>query len=475
MGIINKTEIEIKSKELAISTSDIQRDFLFGHLLNYIFTQSPLRTQLFLKGGNALRKAYFVNTRFSSDLDFGMDNDIEMTFLEGEIRNACKYISERVDISFVQERNRVEEKFGKWKEDRWKVFEVNIYFKDFYGNPERIVLKISLDITRFDKHYLPIVERPLIHPYSDNAEVVCSIRCAQLEEIIATKLKCLMQRDYPPDLYDFLFSVYLNSEIALDKKQVREVFLKRTIFENNPGVAKKILLSLPLEYLKAAWSKSIVCTKDKFIDFEEAVIKFMTQIQELFADVPDSSWGDHYYFPPEFRKIILKAGKELTLIKIMYNHAERLIEPYALKFQERRDGTAKEYFYVYDRVGSKNNPDWKTYVAENTQSMENTDEKFEPQYPVELCRAGEHPEDRYLYNRDKKIEEDVRKIYKQVKPRTPKQRASRLSSLGPKYVFKCSSCGKLSYRKSNDGNLGVHKNKNGYPCYGYGIYQRVKY
>ena len=103
--MIYKKEIDEKSKELQIHTSDIQRDYLFGWLLHYLFSQSSLKDTLFLKGGNALRKGYFVDTRFSSDLDFGTPHDIDRSVLEQEIISACNFVRRKAGIEFVEERN----------------------------------------------------------------------------------------------------------------------------------------------------------------------------------------------------------------------------------------------------------------------------------------------------------------------------------------------------------------------------------
>jgi|SRR3989344_3787904 len=53
-----------------------ERDYVFGWLIFGIFTASGLKDTIFLKGGNALRKGYFKNTRFSSDLDFGIPGEV---------------------------------------------------------------------------------------------------------------------------------------------------------------------------------------------------------------------------------------------------------------------------------------------------------------------------------------------------------------------------------------------------------------
>src|SRR3990167_6537257 len=149
--MITKDEIESKSQEFEIHSSNVERDYVFGWLIFGIFTASNLKDTIFLKGGNALRKGYFKNTRFSSDLDFGIPGDIAQNVLLEEINKVCDFIQEKAGVVFVK--------------------------------ADHIKLRISMDITRFDKVLLPIQTVDLIHPYSDAANVSCKIRCMKLEEI----------------------------------------------------------------------------------------------------------------------------------------------------------------------------------------------------------------------------------------------------------------------------------------------------
>jgi predicted nucleotidyltransferase component of viral defense system len=93
--MINKHELEAKASAFEIHTSDVQRDYVFGWLLVGFFTVSSLKDSLFLKGGNALRKGYFENTRFSADLDFGIPGDISEAVLRQEIALICALVQER--------------------------------------------------------------------------------------------------------------------------------------------------------------------------------------------------------------------------------------------------------------------------------------------------------------------------------------------------------------------------------------------
>ena len=162
--MIERTEIEAKAKEFEINPSNVERDYIFGWLIFGLFTVSNLKEDIFLKGGNALRKGYFENTRFSSDLDFGIPGDIDQTLLLNEINKVCDFIQEKTGVIFVKDDNKVEEKFSASEAPipGLRVYEVRVYFKGFNGEADHIKLRISMDITRFDKVLLPIQKVKLI-------------------------------------------------------------------------------------------------------------------------------------------------------------------------------------------------------------------------------------------------------------------------------------------------------------------------
>ena len=251
--MIDRKEIEAKADEFGIHTSNVQRDYVFGWLLFALYSGGPLRDQLILKGGNCFRKAYFLNTRFSRDLDFATETAVDENFLREEFNRICNFAQAQSGIVFDLERNKVE--LQQEIDSRRSVYEVKLYFKDFYGNPDKFTISVTLDVTEFDQIYLPTQTRLLIHPYSDAESCRVELRCLKLEEMLAAKLKCLLQRREVSDLYDLAYSIFLNRDLAVDRSEVVSTFLRKTIFEPSPGVARQLLLELPLGLLKTAWQK----------------------------------------------------------------------------------------------------------------------------------------------------------------------------------------------------------------------------
>ena len=383
--MITKDELQAKSLEFGIHQANVQRDYVFGWVLVGLYTESPLKEVLVLKGGNCFRKAYFPNTRFSHDLDFSTESAVDEVSLRGEFNTICQFVQAQSGVVFDLERNRVQ--LQNEIDDKRRVFDVRLYFKDFYGNADHITISLAIDVTEFDRVYLPVQERQLIHPYSDSSTCVVGVRCMKLEEMLASKLKCLLQRRHTADVYDLVYSIFVNRDIEVNRSEVLSIFFRKTIFERHPGVARQLLLELPLDLLRTAWTKYIVAPVQGVLDFDETLTNFRNVIDELFADQTFIGRGSLAFFPSQFRNPILQAGSEMRLLRVTYDGHSRLVEPYSLRYKRRKDGHAEEYLYVWDRTGGRSSgPGLKTFLNGKIQSVEATDDTFEPRFPVELWR-----------------------------------------------------------------------------------------
>src|SRR5262249_53297690 len=161
----------------------------------------------------------------------------------------------------------------------------------------------------------------------------------------------------------------------------------------------------------------------------DAISAFVADLDLLFAEYRDTGYAEFAYFGADLRVPILHAGRTQTVLKIRYKGEERLVEPYSLKYQQRRDGVEREYFFAYKLSGGESAPGIRSFVPEHMESIENTETKFEPRRQIELSKAGEMPENRYLFDPNKPARS----------PRTGYGvRARRARNLGPRYVFRCS-------------------------------------
>lgn len=106
--MISQDELREQAAVYDLNEADIQRDYVFGWLIAGIYKASNLSDIAVLKGGNALRKAYFPGTRFSDDLDFSTAQGLESEMLLRELNGVCDFAQEATGVQFDSERNRLD-------------------------------------------------------------------------------------------------------------------------------------------------------------------------------------------------------------------------------------------------------------------------------------------------------------------------------------------------------------------------------
>ncbi|OXM83688.1 nucleotidyl transferase AbiEii/AbiGii toxin family protein [Paenibacillus rigui] len=462
--MITREEIIEKGREFQINTSNVQRDYVFGWFLAGIYSISELKDHLVLKGGNALRKAYFENTRFSGDLDFAIQHTLPQELIQHEMDKICDFVQLNSGVMFEKEKNKVFEK-QRIDKDK-KVYEVKIYFKDFYAATSQLTISIKMDITQFDKIHLPIQKRYLVHPYSDFRDIHIQINCLKLEEILASKLKCLLQRRHSSDLYDYVFSFVLNKSIDLNKTEIIKTFSRMTIFEERSiGIARSLLIDLPFQFIKRFWDKHLVVPQKGMLLFEMVTEKYKQIIEEMFGSLPIGR-GEVAFFPSQLRNKVMEAGQKMTMLKVNYNGTVRLVEPYSLIYKVTKQGIGSEYLYVFDTTSRLDSPpSIKSFMHTKITSMDVTDIKFEPRFEVEISKAGEYQDNTYFGQTRISKQKLVRRTLGK-KVFVSKRGSSGKVLSGPTFIYKCSYCNKEFRRKIQNGSLNPHKDKYGNKCYG---------
>src|SRR5207244_1520134 len=169
-----------------------------------------------LKGGQALRKVCLPQTRFSKDLDFSALEHLEPQFLEAELREVCAQVTAATGVRFL---DKIMVKDKELPIQDVDAVEVRLYFKGFYGE-ENLNLRAELDVTQFDKIYLPVQSRGLLHTYSDARDCATTIRVQKLEEILASKLTALLHRRKPVDLHNLLYAILIARDYPVARLEV---------------------------------------------------------------------------------------------------------------------------------------------------------------------------------------------------------------------------------------------------------------
>lgn len=217
--MISESEVRRIAAATKVDPMVIDLDYSLGwFLLGMRRTDSSFGSLIF-KGGTCLRKCYFPDYRFSEDLDFTATNYLSPTEVESWITKSVDWISDHDGPDFRVQRIHfevVDDDYGS------ESYQARIYYRGplrWGGSPRTV----KLDLTRVEKILLPVIEKQIIHPYSDQ-EIFKDIDlpCYCLEEVIAEKIRAVGgQRRFAVsrDIYD----IYNLVSFGIDKNAVMQI------------------------------------------------------------------------------------------------------------------------------------------------------------------------------------------------------------------------------------------------------------
>jgi predicted nucleotidyltransferase component of viral defense system len=254
--MIKPGEINKIANALGIRDTQIEKDYVIGWILKGISYNAYLKGCLIFKGGTALRKIYFHDYRLSEDMDFTYSgNDCKTEEIKNHFEELISWIFEEARITLSIQDEKVHQT-GNY----------NLYLG--YTGPlggTRANKSIKIDIA-IDELICDIpVEQNVYNEYSDLKENF-SILCYTLGEIITEKMRSLMQRTMPRDLYDIWYLIEFENQIIDD---FISNFRKKTGFKNlNPSDFVKVIQNKK-ETFKRQWDEHLINQISEIPDFED--------------------------------------------------------------------------------------------------------------------------------------------------------------------------------------------------------------
>lgn len=165
----------------------IEKDYVLSYILAGIANTPALTHSLVFKGGTALKKCVFGDYRFSEDLDFTAINAPTDEELERELRNALQWagraLSEHGPFKIELERYEEREPHPGAQE----AFTIRVQLPWQREPLCRVKIEISFD----EPVLTDVYRRKMTHGYDEALDA--EIDCYSLEEIVAEKLRALLQ------------------------------------------------------------------------------------------------------------------------------------------------------------------------------------------------------------------------------------------------------------------------------------------
>ncbi|MCB0020064.1 MAG: nucleotidyl transferase AbiEii/AbiGii toxin family protein [Anaerolineales bacterium] len=410
------TELRAIACRDQVPLSVIERDYVLSWLLWGIYQHPLLAENLILKGGNCLRQIYFPRTRYSDDLDFTTFRaDMADVFMQ-HLAEVCQLVKITAGIDFVTELFWVQEK--PTPHEGCTAIDARVYYRGIAGNAS-VTMKVKFDISEYEMVALPIQWHPLQHPYSDHDYCDVEVQTYSLEEVLAEKLRCWIQRTRPRDLFDIV-SIIRSGAVPLAYENIMAAFLEKTIYKRVPLAGRdEMLYGAKFVQVETHWGPAIRCPAGSCLEANDAVMLFKDFIARLFttdyirlalgglapswpisptpamapprffggtgqAAVPADTaetWADRQQ-QERFgtREAIIAAGRARRLIRLRYGDNDRDIEPYSFRYKNR-DGQEYEYFYGFDR--SRGNH-IKSFFLHKIRGVSILPDSYEPRWEIEF-------------------------------------------------------------------------------------------
>jgi len=454
--LISANEIRHIASVWKLPEETIERDYALGWALWGIANHPVLSQSWVFKGGTCIKKCFANTHRYSEDLDFTVlpKGPFDPENLISIFTDLLPETIKASGIDFLSREPRFELRpHGLSTEGR-------LYFVGPRQTPTPI--RIKLDITVDEIVVRPPVLRPIDHPYSDELPEPKLVRCYNLEEIFAEKIRAMGQRGRPRDLYDIVF-LSRRSDLYAEPGIISEVLAKKCANKNLlTSSFEEIMQEESRTDCNAQWENMLghqlgflpsfdshwedLARLFNWLEFGEECEKTIepepVKLEEKWTP-PPVEWkrGQSERLEP----IRFAAVNRLSLV-LGYKDTMREVEPYSLR--TTRGGNI--LFYALKQPGNQT----RAYRIDRIQSLEVLPKPFKPIFPIEFTPNGRF---------------SAPPVKRRVSTSIRTSSRIRPYGSGIKYIIQCPYCNKTFRRTKRDFQLRKHNQpKSTYKCPGSG-------
>ena len=201
--MISKNEIIESADEKSVEPRIVEKDYVLGWVLAALNNINSTKDRWIFKGGTCLKKCYFDDYRYSEDLDFTvMDSQqLNQSSLMLILEEIIDWLNQYTGIEILKHRTIIKINEGDIEGRRYAG--MRIYYigpLEQRRNPEKIIF----DLSGFEQLFTIPERRVIFHNFSDLNQDVFYAASYCFEELFAEKLRVLVERARPRDLYDII-------------------------------------------------------------------------------------------------------------------------------------------------------------------------------------------------------------------------------------------------------------------------------
>lgn len=264
--MIKPHEINKIASKTGVRQQQIEKDYIISWVLWGIYNSDKLKDALIFKGGTCIKKVHIEDYRFSEDIDFTLNPDIEEKITNDEIYKAFHEIfvkikeSANIDLSIPEDSKETH------------VSNSIKFFIDYIGPLGGKGDHLKTDISRGEKLEFDVEQKKMLNQYSDlEEEPEIAIQTYSLEEMVIEKMAAIMGRTLPRDLYDFEF---LTNTWGIELQDIFNEFQSKSKHKGQN----------PLEFVKKVTAKESVLDK-AWTDNLSHQIKNLQKFKDVWREI----------------------------------------------------------------------------------------------------------------------------------------------------------------------------------------------
>ncbi|MFA4851329.1 MAG: nucleotidyl transferase AbiEii/AbiGii toxin family protein [Bacteroidales bacterium] len=268
--MIKPGEIQKLATINKVKDGQIEKDYVISWILYGISQNSFLHSNLIFKGGTVLKKAYFIDYRYSEDLDFTLvDDAIDNEKIFKEFESLFEFVREEANIPLQR---KPETLFDRG----------NVNFYMLYGGPLGGLFgkkDLKVDLTRNELITFKTPDTSIFQVYSDLTKPF-SVLCYAKPEVLTEKMRSLMERTQPRDIYDLWFLLEVDN---LDITEFSAEFSKKAKHKGfNPAELIEKVSAKEAKY-KSMWETYLSNQVHDLPDFDGVFRDILKHFRKLYV------------------------------------------------------------------------------------------------------------------------------------------------------------------------------------------------
>jgi len=238
--MISRAELQRLANREKVALGILEKDYVLTETLKTLSQVPSLKDLLVFKGGTALRKVYFANWRYSEDLDFTVKHNMKKEELRQELDKWYQQVGVTSQIQLTTKMLHKPNGYAR----------VRTQFIGPLSYPGMIFMDLS-----FDEPLCldPDDREVLAHPFSSEGQKVLVY---SLEELLAEKMRSLLERGKSRDYYD-VWRLLKEKSSSLDLDLLGTVLIKKLTHKGLVITSIDDFLPRDTVVLKRYWEKDL--------------------------------------------------------------------------------------------------------------------------------------------------------------------------------------------------------------------------